>query len=196
MTIEDILENEQKEEQPSRGGLSLGSIVLLLGVVAVIVVVGMQFVAQNQSRPMEGPAPTFTLTTFDGQPFDLEAHRGEIVIVNFWGSWCGPCRAEAPRLQQLHQDYADRGVTLLGVTYLDDDDSSLAFMDQYGLTYLNAPDPQLRVADAYHITGAPETFVIDQQGNVVEVVVGEITDLQMTRLRDRLDVMLADGTGG
>jgi len=119
--------------------------------------------------------------------------RGEIVIVNFWGSWCGPCRDEAPILEQLHRDYADRGVTLLGITYLDDEDNSLRFMEEYNMTFPSAPDPSLAAADAYHITGAPETYVIDQNGNIVEdyVFIGPITEISVQRLRNRLDELIA-----
>ncbi len=195
MSIEGIpeLEQQQKEKRPS-GGFSLGSIVLLMGVLSVIVVVGMQFLNQQESRPTSGPAPEFTVTSFDGETFSVESQReaGNITVLNFWGSWCGPCRAEAPRLQQLHEDYVDRGVTVLGVTYLDEESDSRAFMSEYGLSFPSAPDPDLIVADRYNITGAPETFIIDENGDVVAFFLGEITDLGMTRLRNDLDTMLAE----
>ncbi|MEQ8672028.1 MAG: TlpA disulfide reductase family protein [Aggregatilineales bacterium] len=194
MDINDIPEISDLEQPPAPSrGLSLGSIILIFGVICVIAVVGMQFANQNASTPTSGPAPTFTVTTFDGETFDLKAQAGKITVLNFWGSWCGPCRAEAPRIQLLHEDYAERGVNVLGVTYLDDVDNSLAFMNEYGLTFPSAPDPNLQVADSYQITGAPETFIIDQNGDVVDFVYGEITDLRMTQLRDLIDDMLANG---
>lgn len=195
MAIDGIPELNEVEQQtkPSRG-LGLGSIVLILGVLCVIAVVGMQFVNRSQSTLTSGPAPTFTVTTFDGQTFDLEAQRGQVTLLNFWGSWCGPCRDEAPRLQILHEDYAGRNFSIIGVTYLDEVEKSLEFMADYGLTFPAAPDPDLLVADSYHITGAPETFLIDQNGDIADYVYGPINELRMTQLRAKIDELLANGS--
>jgi cytochrome c biogenesis protein CcmG/thiol:disulfide interchange protein DsbE len=180
------------EEQPRGGGLNLGSIVLLIGVLVAVGTVGYALFLSNQTQPTTGPAPEFTLTTFAGDEFDLEAARGDVIVLNFWGSWCAPCRDEAPELQAIHEQYADRGVQVIGVTYLDKPEDSLAFIDELGLTYTNAPDPRSQVADAYHIQGAPETFVIDQSGNVADggFFMGPVTVESLTPLLD--DLLLAE----
>ena len=105
---DNILQDLTQEQPTKRGGLSLGSIVLIIGIVMVMIVFALQLASQNRTQPTSGPAPQFSLTTYDGSTFNLADMRGKVVIVNFWGSWCGPCRDEAPDLVRLSQTYADR----------------------------------------------------------------------------------------
>ena len=169
MTNIDILQKLEQEQElpPPRRGLSLGSIVLLIGVALTVLVFGIALVRVQQGRPMSGPAPDFTLTTLDGTQFKLSEHKGKVVIINFWASWCGPCRTEAPALEALYEQYKDQDVTFLGITYADDPKDLQAFMAQYGMTYPVAEDGKSNVSkQLYHIQGVPETFVIDRQGNI------------------------------
>lgn len=191
--IDDITRGEA-DESPRRGGLSLGSIVLLLGVIMVVVVVGLQLSSQNTAQPNSGTAPEFTLTTFDGNEFSLIEQRGKVVVLNFWGSWCGPCRAEAPTLEAIYREYQDRDVVFIGVTYLDEIEDSLAFIQEFNVSYLNGADSQLRISDQYRIEGAPETFVIDQNGEIAEFFYGPIYEgsIDPSRLTDVLDDLLGD----
>lgn len=185
--------NDNPQQPRSSGLMSLGSLVLLLGLVLVVVVVGMQLVNQNRGQPTNGPAPDFAVTTFDGELFSLAEQRGSVVVLNFWGSWCGPCRAEAPSLEAIYEEYRDRGVVFVGITYLDEDEDSLQFIDEYDITYPNAPDSQLTVADDYRIDGAPETFVINQDGEIVRFFYGPIYvgSIHPDQLTDLLDELLA-----
>lgn len=186
--MSDLLEQlEQEEKTNSRRGLSTGSIVLLAGVVVAVLVVGFALLRQHQTQPTSGLAPDFTLTTFDGQPFTLSEQRGNIVVINFWASWCGPCREEAPALERLWNRYKDQGVVVLGVTFADEPDDSLEFMQEYGLTYPNVDDPRSEVSkDLYHIQGVPETFVIDQNGEVARFIYSTVDEASLTVLIDRL----------
>jgi len=157
------------DTQPTRrGGLDLGSIVLIAGILAVIGVIGLQLAQRNETQPTSGKAPDFTVTTFDGDEFTLSEQTGNIVIVNFWGSWCAPCRDEAPDLQAIHETYAEAGVIMFGITHIDEEDASLAFMEEFGITYPNAPDSRSEISDRYNIQGVPETFVIGADGEIVE----------------------------
>jgi cytochrome c biogenesis protein CcmG/thiol:disulfide interchange protein DsbE len=109
------------------------------------------------------------------------------VVVNFWASWCPPCREEAPLFQALWERYRDQGVVFLGVTYVDSERNSRAFIDEFGITYPNAPDVGTYITkEQYHITGVPETFVIDQDGNIADFFLYLQNETQLTTTLDRL----------
>lgn len=147
--------------------LGVGSIMLLMSIAAAAVIFGLALARQSQSQPNSGPAPDFAFTTFDGQSYKLSDFRGKVVMLNFWAGWCAPCADEAPELEEAWQFYKERGdVVFLGVAYADNGPSSLAFLERHNVTYLNAPDLGTRISEMYNIQGVPETFIIDQEGNV------------------------------
>ncbi len=190
------LEFLQEAKDPPKPGfrLSLGGIMLLVGILMVALVVGLQLARQNRSQPTAGLAPDFTVTTFDGQTMRLSELRGQIVILNFWASWCGPCRAEAPILESIWQDYRERGVIVLGVTYADSERDARAFIAEMGMTYPNAPDVGTFVSrQLYHITGVPETFIIDQRGEIARFLFADINEQRAGEVRALLDELLARG---
>ena len=106
----------------------------------------------------------------------LASFRGQLVVLNFWASWCVPCEAEAPLLEHAQQQLARDGGTVLGVTYLDASPDSLAFVQRYGLTYPNLRDDDGVFAHSYGTDQLPESFVIDRQGRVVAISRGEIDE--------------------
>jgi cytochrome c biogenesis protein CcmG/thiol:disulfide interchange protein DsbE len=193
MTELEFLQESQDSPKPGFR-LGLGGIMLLGGILLVALVVGLQLARQGQSQPTAGPAPDFTVTTFDGQRIRLSDLRGRVVILNFWASWCGPCRAEAPILESLWRDYRDRGVIVLGVTYADAERDSRAFIAEMGMTYPNAPDVGTFISRSlYHITGVPETFIIDQRGEIARFLFADINAQRAVEVRALLDDLLARG---
>ena len=160
--------------------------------VAVFLVLGVLGWGLNRARsgPVgSGPAPDFTLTGFDGQTVRLADLRGQVVVVNFWASWCPPCREEAAYLEKTSRDYQGRGVVFLGVDWVDTEKEALAYIEEFDITYYNGPDLGTRIAQAYRIQGVPETFFIDKSGQVRWVKVGP---LYPPELEDKIDELLAE----
>ena len=127
--------------------------------------------------PLVGrPAPGFALTTFDGAPLTLEAQRGKVVVVNFWASWCDPCKHEAHLLESTWQRVQSQSVVFIGVDYEDTRSEGLNFLHTYGITYANVVDSNGATAINYGVTGVPESFFIDCRGVVVHKVTGELSE--------------------
>jgi peroxiredoxin len=131
--------------------------------------------APGSSGPrIDAPAPGFSLPDLDGGALALDALRGRVVFVNFWGTWCAPCRDEAPSLERLYGLLRDDGFELVGVS-IDAPgaaDEIRAFRDEFGISFPILVDPGKEVYRAYGATGVPETFLIDAGGNLVERFVG------------------------
>ncbi len=100
----------------------------VLAVVALMVVVGYALYKANLTTPTEGPAPAFSGATFDGEPIALADWRGQAVVVNFWASYCAPCRDEAPMLERLWREYRDQGVVFVGINTDDIESNALAYL--------------------------------------------------------------------
>jgi cytochrome c biogenesis protein CcmG, thiol:disulfide interchange protein DsbE len=128
--------------------------------------------------PLVGrPAATFSLTTFEDTPVSLESLRGQVVVLNFWASWCFPaCYEEAPVLEAAWQKYREQGLVVLGVDIQDTEAAGKRFIQQFGLTFPNAPDPKGKVSIDYGVYGVPETFVSDRKGMVRDKKVGALTE--------------------
>ena len=179
-------ENQPAEAQPARPRFGLGSIMLIIGILSVAGVFGLALARQNKAQPTSGAAPEFSLTTFDGQSFKLSDLRGKVVMINFWASWCGPCKEEAPALQATWDAYKSRkDVVFIGIAYADNGPRSLDFIKQYGITYLNGPDLGTRISESYNIQGVPESFIIDRKGNVFEFIYAGITQSALSATIDR-----------
>lgn len=128
------------------------------------------------SRPA---APPVTGTTLTGQRFSLAARRGDVVVMNFWGSWCGPCRAEAPALAQIARHFAGQPVFFMGDDENDSPASAQAFQDTFNIGYQSLNDPGGEAALAFHSTlppiAIPTTLVIDRTGRIAAIVVGGVS---------------------
>lgn len=186
------------EKKPRRA-----SIWVFVGMFAAIgiVLVLLAWAVQTKSAPplASGVAPDFSLTTFDGQELRLSELRGKPVIINFWASWCVPCRTEAPLLERMWREYRERGIILLGVDYVDTEDAAKQFIQEYGMTYPNGPDLGTRISQAYRLTGVPETYFITRDGKMLAGIdangrayanwIGPISE---DGLRERIERLLSE----
>jgi cytochrome c biogenesis protein CcmG/thiol:disulfide interchange protein DsbE len=174
------------QQSSPRRGLSLGSMVLLTGVLMVTAVFGFALSQRNQTQPESGPAPDFTLTTLDGAHLRLSDLRGRVVVINFWASWCGPCRQEAPALQSVWEQYQNRDVVIVGVAYTDTERNARAFIQEYEQTYPNGLDIGTKIYDLYNAQGVPETFIINRAGEVAEFMKVPLTEKTLTEAIERV----------
>lgn len=132
------------------------------------------------------PASDFSLALFEGGTFRLSEQRGKLVVLNFWSSWCPPCREEARTLEAASRDYRDRGVLFVGVDIWDQEADARAFLRQYGVTYPNGPDQSGAITVEYGVTGIPETYFITPEGILVRRWIGPLTGAQLAGLLDEL----------
>jgi len=146
--------------------------------VLVIVVLGffaLGLRARGAPQPSSGPAPDFKITSFEGQTLRLSDLKGKVVVVNFWASWCPPCRDEAPFLERTWRQYKDRGVVFIGVDYVDTESAAKEYIKQYNITYFNGTDLQSEISQKYRIKGVPETYFVGKDGNLYGNSLGPIT---------------------
>lgn len=122
------------------------------------------------------PAPEFTLPTLAGDELTLAALRGQPVVLNFWASWCLPCRSEMPELQRLHARLAAAGVQVVGVNQGEQPAQAAAFMQTLELSFPVALDQRTGVSQQYLVNSLPTTFFIDRDGVVRNVFIGPMSD--------------------
>ena len=136
----------------------------------------------------EGPAPDFTLELFDGESVSLADMQGSVVLLDFWASWCPPCIEEAPVLNEIYEEYRDRGVEFLGVCIWDTTKTCEQFLGDYSVSYPTGRDAEGAILVDYGVKGIPEKFFIDVEGRVARKFAGPIREADA--LRDILDEML------
>ena len=133
-------------------------------------------------------APDFTLARPDGGEIRLSELRGQVTLLDFWASWCRPCRDEAPALAQAYQEYRERGVEFIGVNLWDDPSDARRFLQEQGHQYPNGIDADGKIAISYGVRGIPEKFFINRHGQIVRKFSGPMT---LELLRQILDELLA-----
>ena len=182
MTDQESIESPETE---SRRNLFTPLFVAIALVLLTLVGYGL-LSSGGSGRPKRGePVPDFALTLLDGSELTLDDLRGKVVVLNFWASWCAPCRREASALQRVWEATQDQGVVFVGVAYRDARAASIAFLEEYGITYPNGVDLGGRISDAYGVTAVPETYLIDREGRLAWSQIGEVqavADQKLQRL--------------
>jgi len=152
----------------------LAGILVLLGIFGYAIFGNRVFL---QPSPLVGSeAPDFTLNLLNGEELKLSDLKGKVVLLNFWASWCGPCKEEALALEASWGKYKDKPVVFLGINVWDDRDSALAYLNRFGGGYLNGIDQKGEIAVDYGVAGVPETYFIDPSGKIVDKYTGPLTE--------------------
>jgi peroxiredoxin len=113
-----------------------------------------------------GPAPAFTLATLNGESATLSQYKGQVVMLNFWATWCGPCQQEMPLLDQMYKKYKPAGFTLIGVNVDKDAPPVKQLLERKPVGFPVLLDPASQVSKSYHVDEMPSTVLIDRKGNI------------------------------
>jgi thiol-disulfide isomerase/thioredoxin len=134
------------------------------GVGIFLFVSSLTFAAENK----EMIRMDFSLLSLDGnKKIELKDFKGKPVVINFWASWCEPCREEMPFLERTWKEYKDKGVIFLGINVLDEEKNAKDFINVFNISYTNLKDSSGEVANTYGVVGLPVTFFIDKEGRIV-----------------------------
>ena len=132
------------------------------------------------------PDADFTLIALDGRQISLEQLKGKVVMVDFWSSWCVPCRVEGPLLAETYREWRDRGVEFVGIAIWDERGAVEEFIDRNGIEYANGIDDSGRIAVDWGVRGIPEKFFVNAEGQVVQKVIGPNTESTLDEILTRL----------
>ena len=167
------------------GRLRLGAQALAVGAVVALLALLVWKVAFGSDNDVTGSlasggtpeAPAFALERLDGEgELELASLRGKAVVLNFWASWCGPCREEMPLLEAGWKRWQDRDVVFVGIDVKDFRGDARDFLEEYDVTYTNVYDGKGSTIGRYGVTGFPETYFIDRDGNVVYRIAGPVLE--------------------
>jgi len=166
--------------------MKLVRVAAVAGVIALAGVLAWRLTHQNNATAKAVlhhkivPAPAFRLDRLGGgPPVTLAALRGKAVVVNFWSSYCGPCKKEMPRLQRAAQRWAARDVVVVGIDTIDNHSAARDFARKHGVTYPIGFDDVAEIADRYGVSYTPTTFFVDRRGRIVKSVLGGLTTNQL-----------------
>jgi thiol-disulfide isomerase/thioredoxin len=178
--------------------------VLAVGLLAILTACGTTgagtLVDRGDTAPNAGGAipiaerqtlPVLDGTTLDGESASTSDFTGKVLVINVWGSWCGPCRAEAPLLRELSRRTAGKGVQFLGINTRDKDDAARAFEDRFEIPYPSLIDEGGRLTVQLNgivpVNSVPSTIAVDRSGRVAAVAIGEVTGSQLLGLLEAAD---------
>ena len=156
------------------------TVITFLPVIAVLP--GCNSVTESDLAPapvIGHPAPDFTLTGLDGNAVGLSDFRGKVVFLNFWATWCPPCRGEMPEMEEVYQEYRDKDVVIIGVDLGESRSSVQSFVEENGYSWTFVIDSIGEVARDYMVTGIPSSFFIDRDGVIRALQVGSMSKALM-----------------
>ena len=142
-------------------------------------------------REVSKPLPALGGETLQGGSVSPADYRGKVMVVNFWATWCGPCRREQPGLERVWREFRDRGVYFLGVNYRDDPSAARAYLKQFAVTYPSIQDQAGALAFDFGFVGLPDTYIVDRSGRIRYWGFGAIDEAE---LRSLVTDLLSEGS--
>ncbi|MBN1285437.1 MAG: TlpA family protein disulfide reductase [Anaerolineae bacterium] len=167
---------DRLEEPPAKkNGFPAWAWAAIVIALILVGVLALALVEANRPHPEVGSlAPDFTLETLDGATITLSALRGKVVLINFWASWCVPCKEEAPQLEALWRRYKDRDVVFVGIDWADPENLAREYLEEFDITFPNGRDLGEKIGDLYKLSGVPETYLIDRSGVIDQFYLGPV----------------------
>lgn len=157
---------------------ALQSVILLIAVIAAAYAIMKPILLKEEDLIKVGEAaPDFTLVNMEGEAVKLKDYRGKGVIINFWGTWCGPCEKEMPRMNEAYRSKPDH-VEILAVNLPESPISVSAFVEKYGIDFPVLMDADGDVVEAYKVGPIPATFLVDENGILQERIMGELSTVE------------------
>lgn len=168
---------------------SIGRAAILIVLLAAIVYSVYSAATKDERSVLQvgDQAPNFTLTDLQGTPHTLADYKGKGVVINFWGTWCKPCKKEMPALDRQYADFKDKGVAVLSINVAESTYAVENFVDRYDLTFPVAIDSKKSVMRAYNIDPLPTTILVDASGKVTNIITGEMTEVDIKRYMQMIE---------
>jgi cytochrome c biogenesis protein CcmG/thiol:disulfide interchange protein DsbE len=170
----------------------LATVVTAVVAVVILLATGLGRDPSAPASPLVGrAAPGFTLAQLDGPPFTLATLQGQVVVINFWASWCAECHTEQSALNETWQQFRASGVVVVGVNFQDTSSEARDYVRTAGVSYPVVEDSDSRAALAYGVRGIPETFIVDRSGRIVDRVIGPVG---AAKLAGQINSLLSAGS--
>lgn len=192
MESRDAVQRNQRQIRAERQQKLISFGLIAVGVLIILFVVSFSFSSTKQTSPKVEPPQVgsqlsnFTLTNIAGQSVQLNDYKGQVILLNAWATWCPPCRAEMPALNDYYLQHADQGFVVLAINAGDPERDVAAFAQDYQLAFPVLLDPHTRLLDSYYIDDYPTTILIGRNGVVEEIHIGKLTGDQIAAKVDPL----------
>ncbi|MCW1928224.1 thiol-disulfide oxidoreductase ResA [Bhargavaea beijingensis] len=170
---------QQEREKKRKRQQIIRTAILAVLAIAIVYTIVVNVTKDEDIVEVGDTAPDFELVDLEGNTHRLSDYRGEGVFLNFWGTWCGPCKKEMPHMEKYFKEFEDKGVNILAVNIAESDLKVQSFANTYGLTFPIVIDKTNSVRDAYNVRPLPTTFLVGPDGKVKKIIQQEMSEEQI-----------------